>query len=107
MEINASAVKENRLARGWTQQHLADACAISLRTVQRIEKHGSASNETLMGLCAVFEVPQDDLVIVPRVTAENLTPVSGYSLPAFLGIAIALGAIVGALFMYLVMSYLA
>ena len=58
MEIDAITVKALRQSKGWTQQHLADACAISLRTVQRVEKEGSASSETLLGLCAVLEVEQ-------------------------------------------------
>ncbi|MEZ9594247.1 helix-turn-helix domain-containing protein [Shewanella sp. 10N.261.52.F9] len=41
MEINPFAIRTLRQEKGWTQQHLADACAISLRTVQRVEKEGS------------------------------------------------------------------
>lgn len=58
MRVNASLVKQLRTDKSWTQQHLADACGISLRTVQRVERYGTASNETLMALSAVFEVAQ-------------------------------------------------
>lgn len=58
MRINASLIKQYRSDKSWTQQHLADACGVSLRTVQRVERYGTASNETLMALASVFEVEQ-------------------------------------------------
>jgi transcriptional regulator with XRE-family HTH domain len=62
MEINAVTVRSERQQRGWTQQHLADAAGCSLRTIQRIEKHGVASNESVSALCAVFEIERDRLL---------------------------------------------
>jgi transcriptional regulator with XRE-family HTH domain len=50
MEVNASLIKNQRLINGWTQQHLADACSVSLRTIQRVERYGQASNETVASL---------------------------------------------------------
>ncbi len=44
------------MTEGLTQQHLADACAVSLRTIQRVEKEGMASSETVLALCSVLEV---------------------------------------------------
>lgn len=67
MEINASHIKAIRQQHQWTQQQLADMCGVSLRTIQRVEKEGNAAQETVMSLCAVFEVPRDELLIVPRV----------------------------------------
>ena len=63
MEVNAITIKNLRTDRSWTQQHLADACAISLRTVQRVERYGNASKETVMSLAAVFEVEQSNFVV--------------------------------------------
>lgn len=54
MDVNAKKIKALRKSKGWTQQHLADACAISLRTVQRVERYGNASQETVLSLAAVF-----------------------------------------------------
>lgn len=65
MEINAETVRSERQRRGWTQQHLADAAGCSLRTVQRIEKQGLASNESVSALCAVFELERDRLLSNP------------------------------------------
>lgn len=63
MEVNAKEIKNLRTGRGWTQQHLADVCAISLRTVQRVERYGNASQETLASLASVFEVAQSTLIV--------------------------------------------
>jgi transcriptional regulator with XRE-family HTH domain len=72
MDIQASRIRELRSQRGWTQQHLADACAVSLRTIQRIEKDGNAAQETVAALCAVFSVAREELLIVPRKNLEQL-----------------------------------
>lgn len=56
MQVDAAKVIDLRNKRGWTQQHLADACAVSLRTIQRVEKEGIASQETVSALCSVYEI---------------------------------------------------
>lgn len=56
MEVNSQLIKQYRTDKAYTQQHLADACGVSLRTIQRVERYGVASSETLMSLSAVFEV---------------------------------------------------
>ncbi len=63
MDINAKKVKQHRSQLGWTQQVLADSCGVSLRTIQRVERYGTASNETLMSLCSVLEIEQQELLI--------------------------------------------
>lgn len=62
MEVNAQKLKQLRTDKAWTQQHLADACGISLRTVQRVERYGNASKETLMAFAAVFEIEQSEIL---------------------------------------------
>ncbi|MDO6427163.1 helix-turn-helix transcriptional regulator [Thalassotalea sp. 1_MG-2023] len=62
MDINAKKIKQLRTDRAWTQQHLADACGVSLRTIQRAERYGNSSKETLMALAAVFEQEQATLL---------------------------------------------
>jgi len=71
MQLNPLRVKTLRDQRNWTQHHLADACAVSLRTIQRIEKEGLASKQTTMSLCAVFEVTQGDLIAFDRPELSN------------------------------------
>lgn len=69
MDVNAPLVKEHRTKNNWTQQHLADICSVSLRTIQRVERYGNASNETVAALASVFEIPASDIVI-PETPAE-------------------------------------
>lgn len=62
MQVDNQQITQIRTERGWTQQHLADACAVSLRTIQRVEKDGIASTETVAALCSVFEVERQQLL---------------------------------------------
>ncbi|MBL4789380.1 MAG: helix-turn-helix transcriptional regulator [Kordiimonadaceae bacterium] len=66
MDIKASVIKAERQSRSWTQQHLADVCNLSLRTVQRVERFGSAAPETVMELCSVLEIEQVQLMADPE-----------------------------------------
>jgi len=68
MQIDSNRVKSERERRAWSQEHLAAAAGLSLRTVQRVENAGSASPETLRALAAVFETD----VAALRVQAEPL-----------------------------------
>jgi transcriptional regulator with XRE-family HTH domain len=61
MEINQHKVKTLRTDRGWTQQQLADICALSMRTIQRVEVHGLASYETVNALAAAFQINRAEL----------------------------------------------
>lgn len=49
-------VRKLRLERGWSQEVLAEVSGLSVRTVQRIERGGNASLESLSALAAVLEV---------------------------------------------------
>lgn len=53
---NAEKIRRWREERHWSQEHLAAVAGIGVRTVQRIENGGTASNETLMALAAAFSV---------------------------------------------------
>lgn len=75
MEINATKLRELRQARSWSQQHLADAAGLSLRTIQRAENQGSAAQETVMALCATLSIETGDLSVIPRPAPEELTEV--------------------------------
>lgn len=56
MKIDASTVRRLRTERAWSQEQLAASADVSLRTIQRVEADGSASNETRMALAAVFGI---------------------------------------------------
>lgn len=57
----AKFVKKAREERAWPQRQLAEIAGVTLRTVQRVEKDGSASFETLMGLASAFEIDVKEL----------------------------------------------
>lgn len=61
MQIDSDRVKAERERRAWSQEHLAAAAGLSLRTVQRVETTGSASNETARALASVLELELDML----------------------------------------------
>ena len=61
MKIDTSKIIEKRKNRAWTQSHLAEVCGLSLRTIQRIEKTGVASKESIQALASVFECQVCDL----------------------------------------------
>ncbi len=104
MDVNASKIKELRTVNGWTQQHLADACAISLRTVQRVERYGNASQETVASLAAVFELQQVELIVASE--AVQLVEDKTFSLMNIQTQAVILagllGACIGAFIMYFI-----
>ena len=66
-------IQKLRLKRGWSQQQLADASGLSVRTIQRIEAGHPASTETLKALAAVFEVDFSTLNPEPDMTATAAT----------------------------------
>lgn len=59
--MRAKIVKEARVARAWPQQQLATISGVTLRTIQRLEKDGAASFETLRGVAQAFEMDVKDL----------------------------------------------
>jgi len=63
MLVDSKKMKELRCSRNWTQQHLAEVCDLSIRTIQRVEKDGVASNETVGAYASIFELSVGELVI--------------------------------------------
>jgi transcriptional regulator with XRE-family HTH domain len=61
MKINGDRVKRERQQRAWSQEHLAGATGVSLRTIQRIETTGTASYDSLNALAAVFSLSVAEL----------------------------------------------
>ena len=101
MEIRAETVRRERRQRGWTQQHLADAADCSLRTIQRIEKQGVASNESVSALCAVFELERSALLVNDPASPEDWR---ARRVEWLVTAATCLGAGAGALITWLLMS---
>ena len=98
--VDSKLIRLEREKRAWTQEHLAKAAGLSLRTIQRVEKTGAASFESVRALAAVFELSVADLrdpapVEEPHdAPARRLVP----GLSARLLLAIASGAACGIAF---------
>lgn len=54
MKISSAKIRQLRSERGWSQEQLALASGLSLRTIQRVEAEGNASRETHVCLAATF-----------------------------------------------------
>jgi transcriptional regulator with XRE-family HTH domain len=76
MKIDGGRIKQERQQRAWTQEHLAGATGVSLRTIQRIETTGTASYESLNALAAVFSLSVAELRVTEApVSAQVRAPV--------------------------------
>lgn len=104
--MDQSLIIEQRKQRNWTQQHLADACGVSLRTVQRVERDGQASNETVLALNAVLDIELTQQHVEPakitRHEVQTEKPVWLQALP--LMVALVTGIFLGALLAVLLLS---
>lgn len=63
MKIDTAMLKRLRSEKQWSQEQLAELCGLNLRTIQRLEKSGSASTESVRALAAVFGVAAKELII--------------------------------------------
>ena len=63
MQINAELVKALRHEKQWSQEQLAEACGLNLRTIQRLEKSGKASFESISALSAVLEIDSKKIAV--------------------------------------------
>lgn len=61
MNINAALVKQLRSEKFWSQEELATASGLNLRTVQRIEKEATASLQSKKALAGAFGIAVKDL----------------------------------------------
>ena len=50
-------IRKLRLDRGWSQGQLAEIASLSVRTIQRVERGGSASLDTMGALASALDVP--------------------------------------------------
>jgi len=55
-----------RKAQLWTQEDLSAASAVSVRTIQRIERDGGGSLESWKALAAAFDVPMENFHLLPH-----------------------------------------
>ena len=74
MRIDTQRIKAERAKRAWSQEHLAEAAGLGLRTIHRIEKSGTASLESVKALAAVFNLDIEQLC--PPQSDRNLESAS-------------------------------
>lgn len=68
----AARVRDLRTERSWSQEHLAGAAGLSLRTVQRVESGYPVSADTLLALAAALDTPATELTrLVPSPPANG------------------------------------
>lgn len=77
MKLDKAKLKQLRESKAWSQSHLAEISGISLRTVQRIEKSGIASPESVKSICATFGIQIDDLSVVEEHQKDVVPSFSG------------------------------
>lgn len=71
-----------RQQRGWSQEHLAAVAEVSVRTVQRVERGGSASLETLKSLAVALDLDSSALLALQQPKAAvTRTPAAERTLP--------------------------
>ncbi len=56
----------------WTQEDLAAASGVSVRTIQRMERDGRGSVESWKAIAAAFEVTAESLLLKPSHVIENV-----------------------------------
>lgn len=79
MKISSAKVRRFRSEHGWSQDQLALASGLSLRTIQRVEAEGNASRETQVCLAATFGITLAELAeeaIVDKPLAHQSTDVA-------------------------------
>jgi transcriptional regulator with XRE-family HTH domain len=61
MKINADLVLKARAQKSWSQEELAIASGLNLRTIQRIESEASASLQSKKALASALDIDIHDL----------------------------------------------
>lgn len=100
MQLNTEMVKLRRQHKGWTQQQLAEIADLSLRTVQRIETTGLASNESCSALCAVLELNRAELLataLAPPAPGAERARLPYLPMSAVFLLGLVLGAVISSL----------
>ncbi len=82
MNISSNIIRQLRHERGWSQEQLALASGLSLRTIQRVETEERASRETRVCLAATFNVALSELLepVDVEEAAQPALPVRRYKI---------------------------
>lgn len=77
----AKFVRNEREQRAWSQSQLAEVAGISLRTIQRLEKNGVASFETLMAVAQALKIDVKELNAPSKDQGNVTSPKKVHLLP--------------------------
>lgn len=66
-------LRERRISRGWSQEDLAEASGLSVRTIQRIENGSTPGLASQAALAAAFGVDPDQLAAADRPDAPSMS----------------------------------
>jgi transcriptional regulator with XRE-family HTH domain len=87
VQVDGGLIRSEREKRAWSQEHLAAAAGIGVRTLQRIEATGVASYESVRAISSVLELPVGAL----RAGERSSRPAAGRWLGAALAVAVLAG----------------
>lgn len=71
MQLCKENLRRERERRAWSQGHLAEVAGLSMRTVQRIERTGSASLESAKAIAAALDTQVESLLAVALPPKRN------------------------------------
>jgi len=90
--LSPERIKHLRKENGWSQELLAKASGLSLRTIQRAEKDGNSSAETQLALAAAFDISPQELFPVSSTPEVNWKRKN--IMQSFVALMVVVGAIV-------------
>ncbi len=90
--LSPERVKSFRKDNGWSQELLAKASGLSLRTIQRAENNGNSSAETQLALAAAFNISPKELFPVSSTLDVNWKRKS--IMQSFLALVVVMGAVI-------------
>ena len=93
MRVDSYRIRSEREQRGWSQGHLASVAGLSSRTIQRIEKTGSASFESATALASVLSLDVADLRAGESAPSRERAIRLSLELPIRLALALASGVL--------------
>jgi len=90
MKVNVDQVRELRKARAWSQDELAMAAGLNLRTIQRIEKEATASLQSVKALASTFgievrDLEYEDSEMIEELLGQEVQIILGMSLSSMKG----------------------
>ncbi len=77
IRIDPAKIKQERLAKPWSQEELAHAAGLNVRTVQRVEAGAAASLETSRALAGALDVGVEQLLSEGGGTRASGTGLAG------------------------------